>query len=294
MNRDQTTVMHYFANAVRITVHQLPTMARKEFNIFSISFLDLLSGALGALIIMFIVVPKMTVEQQETIETLDELNVHAANVAEMVEQLENSVDREVAEALQREVAAIQETAQRAQQAAQQLQEENEQLEAELITERQARREAQQTADASASSGRGPEMFGVSAEFAVVSKWQEDLDVDLYFKDVSTGEWCFFRETDPGFAKYLADIRRRERQDDSGYEMVYQQVLKPGTYEVYLHLFSESGTANVETYAVFFPYTPREQKKSLPTRSITHDSSPPNGGGYKLATIVLTQNSFSIQ
>ena len=88
-------------------------MARKEFNIFSISFLDLLSGALGAVIILFIVVPKMTSEQQQTIETLDELNIQVETVAEMIEQLEHSVDREVAEALSRQVEQLQETAQRA-------------------------------------------------------------------------------------------------------------------------------------------------------------------------------------
>ncbi|MCL2074293.1 MAG: hypothetical protein FWH18_10245 [Marinilabiliaceae bacterium] len=34
-------------------------MQRKEINIFSISFLDLLSGALGAVLILFIIIPKM-------------------------------------------------------------------------------------------------------------------------------------------------------------------------------------------------------------------------------------------
>lgn len=34
-------------------------MARREINIFVTSFLDLLSGALGAVIILFIIVPKI-------------------------------------------------------------------------------------------------------------------------------------------------------------------------------------------------------------------------------------------
>lgn len=272
-------------------------MARKEFNIFSISFLDLLSGALGAVIILFIVVPKMTSEQQQTIETLDELNIQVETVAEMIEQLEHSVDREVAEALSQQVEQLQETAQRARQAAEQLQQENEQLREELRTEQEARRRAQQRTEEArqaTNTGRGPEMFGVSAEFAVISKWQENIDVDLYLKDVSSGKWCFYRQTDPGFAKYLADIQHRERQDDNSYEMVYQQVLKPGTYEVYIHLYTPSGTANVETYAVFYPYTPREIKKPLPSRPISHNAPPPLGGGYKLATIVLKQNEMIVQ
>ena len=55
-------------------------MARKEINIFGTSFLDLLSGALGAVIILFIIVPKMSVQQQEA---LQELTGHS-NVSPML------------------------------------------------------------------------------------------------------------------------------------------------------------------------------------------------------------------
>lgn len=48
-------------------------MARKEINVFSVSFLDLLSGALAAVIILYIIVPKMSQEQQEAVEQLEEL-----------------------------------------------------------------------------------------------------------------------------------------------------------------------------------------------------------------------------
>ncbi|TNF04365.1 MAG: hypothetical protein EP326_01480, partial [Deltaproteobacteria bacterium] len=37
-------------------------MKRRETNVFSIAFLDLLSGALGAVIILFVAVPKSKVE----------------------------------------------------------------------------------------------------------------------------------------------------------------------------------------------------------------------------------------
>ena len=45
-------------------------MPKKEINIFSISFLDLLSGALGAVIILYIIIPKLNAEE---IELLDEV-----------------------------------------------------------------------------------------------------------------------------------------------------------------------------------------------------------------------------
>ncbi len=84
-------------------------MARREVNIFSVAFLDLLSGALGAVLILFIVVPKLTAENQDALETLDELDVRAENIAAMLEQLENSVDRSVVEAIEAEVQAMQAT-----------------------------------------------------------------------------------------------------------------------------------------------------------------------------------------
>lgn len=295
-------------------------MARKELNVFSISFLDLLSGALGALIIMFIVVPKMTSEQQETIETMDELNVQAAEVAEMIEELENSVPREVLEELTQQMEQLQETAQQAREVAEQLQEENERLTSEMESERRARYEAEAAAHraraeaaqseqeatearraaaaaeaaAAGGGGAGAEMFGVSAEFAVVSKWTENLDVDLYLHDLGSGQWCHYQATNPGFAKYLADIQSRENQDDSGYEMIFQQQLKPGTYEVWLHLYSTSGTSSVESYAVFYPYTEREDKHEFSTISINHTSKPTQGGGYKLGTITLTAGGMTVR
>lgn len=52
-------------------------MKRRDLNIFSVSFLDLLSGALAAVIILFIVVPKMTVEEKAAVETMEELELEA-------------------------------------------------------------------------------------------------------------------------------------------------------------------------------------------------------------------------
>ena len=48
-------------------------MARKEINIFGTSFLDLLSGALAAVIILFIIVPKMTQENIDAIEKVKKI-----------------------------------------------------------------------------------------------------------------------------------------------------------------------------------------------------------------------------
>lgn len=71
-------------------------MKRKEINIFNISFLDLLSGALGAVIILFISVPKNQAPQSSTItkestctiekkllnQCLDELDIKMKTIQE--------------------------------------------------------------------------------------------------------------------------------------------------------------------------------------------------------------------
>lgn len=83
-------------------------MRRKEINIFNISFLDLLSGALGAVIILFIAVPKnkapessskveqatCSVEKKLLNQCLDELDTKKQNIQEGLkskEELERKV-----------------------------------------------------------------------------------------------------------------------------------------------------------------------------------------------------------
>lgn len=82
-------------------------MARKELNIFGVSFLDLLSGALGAVIILYIIIPKMSHDEQETLKTLEELQVQATEVQSMIEKLENSVDKAVFKELQEQIKSMQ-------------------------------------------------------------------------------------------------------------------------------------------------------------------------------------------
>lgn len=83
-------------------------MRRKEINIFNISFLDLLSGALGAVIILFIAVPKnkapessdkvteavCTMDKKLLNQCLDELDIKKQNIQEgqkSKEELEKKV-----------------------------------------------------------------------------------------------------------------------------------------------------------------------------------------------------------
>ncbi len=72
-------------------------MARKEINVFNVSFLDLLSGALGAVLILFIVIPKMDakIEQQlQELEAIKSLKVDVQSIQSMMQKLDQSVPQD--------------------------------------------------------------------------------------------------------------------------------------------------------------------------------------------------------
>jgi len=69
-------------------------MARKEINVFNVSFLDLLSGALGAVLLLFIVIPKLDASiklKLEKLESIEQLEVDAKDIQTMMSKLEASV-----------------------------------------------------------------------------------------------------------------------------------------------------------------------------------------------------------
>lgn len=96
-------------------------MAKKQINVFGASFLDLLSGALGAVIILYVIVPKLEIpvnefeEQQQLAGEIAELGlsieeisnmIPQADYAKMLEQL-SSIERTNSR-LQGEIARLEE------------------------------------------------------------------------------------------------------------------------------------------------------------------------------------------
>lgn len=73
-------------------------MAKKEINVFSVSFIDLLSGALGAILILFVIVPKMDSKiraQLEELKTYQQLELEVKDIENMMVKLEASVPKDV-------------------------------------------------------------------------------------------------------------------------------------------------------------------------------------------------------
>ena len=278
-------------------------MHRKEINIFSTSFLDLLSGALGAVLILFIIIPKLTSEQQSVMEELEQLNVQTEELAELIAQARNSIPAELYEQIQAQMAALQstiddltQTVQRLQQQLQDAEADNAQLREELAEARQQLQEARRQLERERAQNRnavGEKIFGLNAKLGIVCTWAENIDVDLYVKDIRSGEVCFFNANRRDFGILTEDIRSREADDDR-YELFYQQRIVPGRYLIYVNIYrnadlSYARSATVTGYAVMFPGESNEQKIQFRPIHLTRP-----GEDVIVGTLTVTDNNITLE
>lgn len=246
------------------------------------SFLDLLSGALGAVLILFIIVPKMTAEQQNALEQIEQLDVQVEELNSLIEQARNSIPTELFEQIQAQIAEMQQTidelnrqVQQMQQRVNNLENENRQLREELAeTQRQLQQaqqqlEQQQAQNRNISDGR---IFGTNAKLGVICMWTENIDVDLYVKNLATGEICYYEQghKNTNFGNLMEDVISRESDDDDRYEVFYQSKIIPGRYLIYVNIFrtaslTHAHSATVDGYAVIFPG--KANQKKIPFRQI---------------------------
>lgn len=87
-------------------------MARKDINVFNVSFLDLLSGALGAVLILFIIIPKLTSDIERQLKELDQVKQLKEDVAKMevvMDKLKKSVPTELYKNLEQKMGNLQKT-----------------------------------------------------------------------------------------------------------------------------------------------------------------------------------------
>lgn len=297
----------------------------KEINIFSVSFLDLLSGALAAVIILFIIVPKMDADSRDAIDALAELDLQAGELFALVEQLENSVDRRMYEELQSRIQNVQNALEEARNSVQELLNENEILREQIETISneltQTRDELSQTRDelgqtqqdlrnanaeinnliqriaeleneVSEQSEIGPghtALLGVSADFAILAFWVEEVDIDIHFTDLSSNEVCNFRNSETSFGRLLQDVQSSPGEE--GYELIFQQDLVPGEYKIEVHWFDYNSTnsnynsINVELEIIFMPFRPNEQK-------LRKSATLSDGNLRFISNVNITQNGIS--
>lgn len=297
-------------------------MTRKEINIFGTSFLDLLSGALAAVIILFVIVPKMTKNQQNALAEIEQLNVQVEELSQLMEQIQNSVPQELYDQIQQQIDALDETIEHLSEQVGTLQEqlanaqsENDRLRSEIEELRDNQRindqlqqenenlrrqiaELERQAEQSNQSGRGisdGKVFGINAQLGVVCIWPENVDVDLYVKNLSTGEVCFYNRKNTSFGNLNEDIISRTSSDDDRYELFYQSKIVPGRYLIYVNIYGGDNSnwsgqaAHVDGYAVIFPGKSNQIK--IPFKQIILTQK---GQNINIGTLVVTSNNISLQ
>lgn len=290
-------------------------MKRKEINIFGTSFLDLLSGALAAVIILFIIVPKMSSEQQEALEEIERMNVQVEELSSLMEQLENSVPQDVYREIEQRLEQLQETisdltseVSNLQETLARVQSENEELTNELnrlsnveselaqmrIENRQLQERIQELQDQQPQQdGQGisdGKVFGIDAKVGVVCFWRENVDVDLHVRNLATGQICNYSNKTTSFGNLNEDIQSRSDPDDDRFELFYQRDIVPGRYEISLVYYKGSSYANVEGYIVMNPGK-RNQIK-IPYRDLRMSQ---NGRiPIKIGILTISENAIDFQ
>lgn len=305
-------------------------MANKEINVFSVSFLDLLSGALAAVIILFIIVPKATREQVAKLEQVDKMEVQVDQMKDQVAQMESqvaqmdslmarlsrSVPQDQFASLQEQMAQLQAQlaeitataeqlrleAQALRQDAALLKEQNANLQKQLRSknteiESLKRRiaELNKGGKSGNSSGSGAKIFGLNADFGIVCMWPEkDVDIDILVKCQGQSRVCCFSDKTTPFGNLMEDVRERADANDDRYELFYQSTVRPGRYTVSVKLFVDPNATGAKTTSTVDCYAilyPGTGKEVKKTFARTQINI--KNKDYVVATFDLTENEIKL-
>lgn len=265
-------------------------MARKEINIFGTSFLDLLSGALAAVIILFIIVPKMTPSDEVVLEKIEELKTLTTDLDDAIKRIKESVPKDVYEKIKEEIdalnvkvrqlaeriaeleAQIKQVLSENEELKQQLAEanaESEQLKQELERLREQLREAEKN---NSTANTIEKTLGVFAKFGILCRWEEpETDVDLGVQSFNTPAsqvWRMYPSKPWGILG--EDVRERSSVTDERFELFYVPEIKPGEYTAWVNIYSGSSgsSAKVSCTLIFHPNEPDEVRQEIPPFDIS--------------------------
>lgn len=287
-------------------------MARKEINIFGTSFLDLLSGALAAVIILLVVVPKGVQEDPELVKQVQELKTVANTVKEAMEKIKNSVPKEVFEKIKEEIevankklselhnkiekleedikkissenTVLKEKVIQQQEEIEKLEQQIKDLTATLKTEKEKNENANSTANTVEKT------LGVFAKFGILCKWNEtNTDVDMGVQKFGQPqEQCWRNYPSKKWGILGEDVRERVEEDSKErFELFYVPQIYPDEYTVWVNVYESSvaSHANVTCIFVFHPGKNDEIKKEIGPIAIS------KGNNKLVATFRLSNSGF---
>lgn len=288
-------------------------MNRREVNVFGTSFLDLLSGALAAVIILFVIVPKVSRQESDALQEIQRMNVQVEELADLIEQARNSVPQELFEQIQQQMEELQATVnqlsqevdalqarldeseaenrqlhQQVEELQQQIENQQRQIQQQQDEIDRLQRDAQRQTNQQISDGT---VLGTNADVAIVCLWTENIDVDLYVQDTRTGEKCCYEHKRAAFGTLREDITSRSVGDDS-FELFYQTRPYPGEYRVWVQVYNSmkgNAAAHVEGYVVMHPGRSNQIKIDIQPFAVTSPNTP-----RMIGTLTVTENNIYLQ
>lgn len=287
-------------------------MARKEINIFGTSFLDLLSGALAAVIILFVVVPKDVQADPELVKQVQELKTVANNVKEAIEKIKNSVPKEAYEKIQDEIevankklSELNDKIGRLEEGIKEISSENTALKEKVIQQQKdieklrqqikeltetLKTEKEKNEKANSTANTVEETLGVFAKFGILCKWDEtNTDVDMGVQKFGQPqEQCWRNYPSKKWGILGEDVRERVEEDaEERFELFYVPQIYPDEYTVWVNIYenSVSNYANVTCIFVFHPGKNDEIKKEVGPITIS------KGNNKLVATFRLSNSGF---
>ena len=213
-------------------------MAKKDINIFGTSFLDLLSGALASVIILFVIVPKKTSSDVEIIEKFKELEVVATEVQDLTAKLKESVPKDVFKEISKEMDElrrkisdlrdkirsleedIKKTTEENKALKQKVEEQTQEIEKLKEQLRDAQIRAKQAERSNSTANTVEKTLGVFAKFGILLRWEQtDTDVDMGVQRFGESpEQCWRMHASKIWGILGEDVRERVDEDTERFEL----------------------------------------------------------------------------
>jgi hypothetical protein len=177
-----------------------------------------------------------------------------------------------------------------------LESENRQLREELAETQRQLQQAQQQLEQQQAQNRNisdGKIFGTNAKLGIICMWAENIDVDLYVKNLATNQICYYERKNTRFGNLMEDVTSRESNDDDRYEVFYQRKIVPGSYLIYVNIYrkaslTNASSATVDGYAVMFPGASNQKKLSFRQIRLTVP-----GEDVTVGTLEVTETNINL-
>lgn len=210
-------------------------MARREINIFNVSFLDLISGALGAVILLFIISTQLITAATEHLDALEKLDIKVEELESILEKSRNAIPKEIYDQIQEQVDQLKRAVVESEHEVESLQQQLKQCQEQLseLTEQVQQQQAQIM-----RCEENMEKLEGEARFAVITMGWETIgdDVDLHVTDPLGTEFYYQNPTYAGRPGVLS----KDNTVGPGFEVWQINTATTGEYRVEAKFFKQVG------------------------------------------------------